>query len=297
MFRGLFLVPSGVKIIYFLYKGIKHMSYARHLPVLMYHHVSDKPGQITLSPRTFRAQMKWLAESGWKTVTAAEVEAFYHGARLPRKSVMLTFDGGWLDNWLQVFPVLQEFNLHAHLFLVTSLISDGPVRIPAGELVYSHDECQKLVKQGRADEVMLRWSEVREMHLSGLVEFHSHTHTHRRWDQKPVSRNPSDLLRVDILLSRKRMREMLGYCSQHLCWPEGWYCSDYIHVAEELGFTYLYTTERRMNNPVIGSQRIGRINTKERKNVGWLKRRLFYHTTPGFSSLLARHKGARRIAD
>ncbi|ENZ3492172.1 carbohydrate transporter, partial [Salmonella enterica subsp. enterica serovar Anatum] len=29
---------------YFLYKGIKHMSYARHLPVLMYHHVSDKPG-------------------------------------------------------------------------------------------------------------------------------------------------------------------------------------------------------------------------------------------------------------
>ncbi|EBQ4746811.1 carbohydrate transporter, partial [Salmonella enterica] len=49
------------------------MSYAQHLPVLMYHHVSDKPGQITLSPRTFRAQMKWLAESGWKTVTAAEV--------------------------------------------------------------------------------------------------------------------------------------------------------------------------------------------------------------------------------
>ncbi|EJY5089494.1 carbohydrate transporter, partial [Salmonella enterica] len=39
------------------------MSYARHLPVLMYHHVSDKPGQITLSPCTFRAQMKWLAES------------------------------------------------------------------------------------------------------------------------------------------------------------------------------------------------------------------------------------------
>ncbi|HHS7335118.1 TPA: hypothetical protein ACTPPK_004743, partial [Salmonella enterica] len=23
----------------------------------------------------------------------------------------------------------------------------------------------------------------------------------------------------------------------------------------------------------------------------------FYHTTPGFSSLLVRHKGARRIAD
>ncbi len=70
----------------------------------MYHHVSDKPGRITLSPRTFRAQMKWLAESGWKTVTAAEGEAFIMVLRLPRKSAScFDADGGWLDNWLQVF--------------------------------------------------------------------------------------------------------------------------------------------------------------------------------------------------
>lgn len=59
--------------------------------------------------------MQWLAESGWKTVTAAEMEFFYRGGRLPPKSVMLTFDDGYLDNWLQVFPVLQEFNLRAHI--------------------------------------------------------------------------------------------------------------------------------------------------------------------------------------
>ncbi|HAV9751869.1 TPA: polysaccharide deacetylase family protein, partial [Escherichia coli] len=97
-----------------MYENIKKELYVRHLPVLMYHHVSNKPGLVTLSPRTFREQMKWLAESDWKTVTAAEVEAFYRGETLPRKSVMLTFDDGWLDNWLQVFPVLQEFRLHAH---------------------------------------------------------------------------------------------------------------------------------------------------------------------------------------
>ncbi|HAX4851818.1 TPA: carbohydrate transporter, partial [Escherichia coli] len=56
-------------------------------------------------------------------------------------------------------------------------------------------------------------------------------------------------------------------------------------------------TERRMNNPASGSLRIGRISTKERENVGWLKRRLFYYTTPGFSSLLALHKGPRLTAD
>ncbi|HEA6326784.1 TPA: polysaccharide deacetylase family protein [Escherichia coli] len=274
-----------------------HVTDARHLPVLMYHHVSNKPGLVTLSPRIFRAQMKWLAESGWKTVTAAEVEAFYRGKKLPRKSVMLTFDDGWLDNWLQVFPVLQEFNLHAHIFLVTGLVSDGPARISADVQECSHDECRALIDLGRADDVMLRWSEVREMHCSGLVEFHSHTHTHRRWDCMPGISSPRNLFRADVILSRERMKEMLGYCSRHLCWPEGWYCPDYIRVAEELGFTYLYTTERRMNNPVSGSLRIGRISTKERENVGWLKRRLFYYITPGFSSLLALHKGPRLTTD
>ncbi|MEL2635189.1 hypothetical protein R9K98_00190, partial [Escherichia coli] len=39
--------------------------------------------------------------------------------------------------------------------------------------------------------------------------------------------------------------------------------------------------------------RIGRISTKERENCVWLKRRLFYYTTPFFSSLLALHKGPR----
>lgn len=273
------------------------MSYARHLPVLMYHHVSNKPGLVTLSPGTFRAQMQWLAESGWKTVTAAEAEAFYRGERLPRKSVMLTFDDGWLDNWLQVFPVLQEFNLHAHLFLVTGLVSDGPVRCAGDETEFTHDECLTLIEQGRADEVMLRWSEVREMQLSGLVEFHSHTHTHRRWDRMPDIHRPLDLLRADVLLSRERMKEMLGYCSRHLCWPEGWYSTEYIRMAQELGFTHLYTTERRMNTPFRGTQRIGRISTKERESVRWLKRRLFYYITPGFSSLLALHKGPRLTAD
>ncbi|EOW3509079.1 carbohydrate transporter, partial [Escherichia coli] len=47
---------------------------ARHLPVLMYHHVSRCPGLVTLSPETFCEQMKWLADNNWRTVTSAELE-------------------------------------------------------------------------------------------------------------------------------------------------------------------------------------------------------------------------------
>lgn len=272
------------------------MPSARQIPVLMYHHVSTRAGLVTLSPSTFRDQMQWLAESGWKTVTSSELEYFYRGGRLPRKSVMLTFDDGWLDNWFQMFPVLQEYKLNAHVFLITSLIGNGPARSQE-ESIFSHSECEKLIEQGCADDVMLRWSEVKEMRDSGFIEFHLHTHTHTRWDIFGGTHDPLNLLKTDILLGQEKMKEMLGHCSRHLCWPEGYYNRDYIHLAEELGFSYLYTTERRINTPRHGSLRIGRISTKEREHSGWLKRRLFYYTTPVFSSLLALHKGPRVNGD
>ncbi|EFI3432883.1 carbohydrate transporter, partial [Shigella flexneri] len=52
---------------------------ANHVPVLMYHHVSHCPGLVTLSPETFRKQMKWLAENNWKTLSSDELEFFYRG--------------------------------------------------------------------------------------------------------------------------------------------------------------------------------------------------------------------------
>ncbi len=248
---------------------------ARHLPVLMYHHVSRCPGLVTLSPETFCEQMKWLADNNWRTVTSAELEYFYQGGTLPRKSVMLTFDDGYLDNWLRAWPVLKEYNLHAHIFLITGLIGKGNVR-SRQEQEYSHRDCERLIADNRSDEVMLRWSEVREMRDSGLVEFHVHTHSHKRWDRLSVSRaEQCRLMKEDILVGKQCLTEKLGFCSSHLCWPEGYYNRDYINLAGKLGFSYLYTTERRMNCPENGSLRIGRISTKEREHSGWLKRRLF----------------------
>ncbi|MDM8927659.1 polysaccharide deacetylase family protein, partial [Escherichia coli] len=154
---------------------------------------------------------------------------------------------------------------------------------------YSHRDCEHQIATGNADNVMLRWSEVNEMLQSGLVEFHVHTHTHTRWDKKFTSREEQcKHLRQDLLSGREYLKKMTGKCSKHLCWPEGYYNKDYIQIAEELGFHYLYTTERRMNAPAKGTTRIGRISTKERENCVWLKRRLFYYTTPFFSSLLFR---------
>ena len=73
------------------------MSLGQPLPVLMYHHISPKPGLVTCSPENFRAHMQWLAENGWKTLATDDFAQALASGEVPKKSVLVTFDDGYLD--------------------------------------------------------------------------------------------------------------------------------------------------------------------------------------------------------
>jgi peptidoglycan/xylan/chitin deacetylase (PgdA/CDA1 family) len=259
---------------------------ARVLPVLMYHHVSPHPGLVTVTPETFRAQMAWLSRHHWRVLTTAEIEAYFAGQPFPGKSVAITFDDGYADNWRHAHPVLAEFGFTAQLFVVTGWLGDGPVRGDTELPCPDHETSKKLVAAGDADRVMLRWSEVEAMATAGSFEFHSHTHTHTRWDLRhapgPVRH---EALAADLAQSRSALTERLGAVSRHLCWPQGFYDDDYIELARQAGFDHLYTTERRANRPGGDTFRIGRISTKERPGAAWLGRRLDTYRSPWLSRL------------
>ena len=73
---------------------------ARAVPVLMYHHISSSPGMIIVTPENFAAQMAYLASAGYRTLGSRQLAAFLAGEPVPAKSVVLTFDDGYLDNWV-----------------------------------------------------------------------------------------------------------------------------------------------------------------------------------------------------
>lgn len=57
------------------------------LPIIMYHEVKpDKSGKDAIQPWEFEADLKWLAENGYKTVVMADVIAYVRdGTPLPEK--------------------------------------------------------------------------------------------------------------------------------------------------------------------------------------------------------------------
>jgi peptidoglycan/xylan/chitin deacetylase (PgdA/CDA1 family) len=264
---------------------------ARTVPVLMYHHVSPSPGLVTMAPENFRAQMRWLAEHGYATIGCDDLAGFIKGRPLPAKSVLLTFDDGYLDNYVHAHPILAEFGLRAALFLVTGNIGDGPARACAGEgappATSAHNACKEAIAAGRADEVMLRWSEVERMRAAGTFEFHSHTHTHTRWDKAEPDRATRDAkLAADLAASRAELQARLGAATPHLCWPQGYYDDGYRAAALAAGFSHLYTTRRGTCLPGTAADEIPRIVAKDRPGA-WLGSRLRLYGTPWLARLYA----------
>ena len=259
-------------------------SFSRPIPVLTYHHVSPAGGPLSISAACFDSQMKWLANNGYVTLTADEFASYLHGERMPDKSILLTFDDGYLDNYLHAHPILNRYGHNALMFLVTERIHDGPARSLAERHAHTtptHEECERLIETGRADDVTVRWSEIEAMRAAGTFEFHSHTHSHRRWD---LSCNDAGskraMIGADIETAKSILSERLGTESKHLCWPEGYYDADYIGAALDAGYEYLYTTRNvRLNAPGSDRHQIQRM-VDNGKGDEWLERKLWRYRHP-----------------
>jgi peptidoglycan/xylan/chitin deacetylase (PgdA/CDA1 family) len=141
------------------------------------------------------------------------------------------------------------------------------------------------------DGAFLRWSEVEAMVEAGTFEFHSHTHSHTRWDKAIIDQSRRDVaLAEDLAASRAALAARLGGDGLHLCWPQGYYDPAYQRVAREAGFRYLYTTEPGVVRADTDPARIPRIVVKD-KPVGWFASRLRLYRNPLGAALYLGLKG------
>lgn len=222
------------------------MNRNRTVPVLMYHHVTPAGGAINVTPEHFRDQLAWLRARGYRSLTCEEFAAHLAGKAAPARSVLITFDDGYLDNYVYAWPLLREYGFHAVVFLVTSWIGNGPARACTSDAgatlpeTPSHDECVRRMAKGGVQDFALRWSEIERMRTDGVVEFHSHTHTHTRWDKLEGDKNAH--MTDELVQSRACLARHLGETSDHLCWPQGYFDPDYVRIAQKVGFRHLYTT-------------------------------------------------------
>ena len=137
-----------------------------------------------------------------------------------------------------------------------------------------HVECKQKIAAGLTDEIIVRWDEVRAMAAAGTFEFHSHTHTHTRWDKIFADEAKNAAMAQELQLSRQFLLEQLGEVSAHLCWPQGYFDSKYVRLAQDAGFQYFYTVDALgFNLPDTPVNHIYRYAVRN-KGVWWFGLRL-----------------------
>lgn len=216
----------------------------------MYHHVNPEGNFINVTPERFEVQMRYLSAHGYKSLTIDDLKRIDTvQTEFLQRSIMITFDDGWLDNWLYAFPILKKYGLKAVLFVVTSWISEKGIRKNIQPLP-SHKQCLEMMNRGQQNKVMLSWEELKEMENSGVFDIQSHTHSHIRWDKHYSDPHTCrEALRKDLERARLIIKEYLGKDADALCWPWGINEPWYQDVALEAGYRFLFTTEKGCNTP------------------------------------------------
>ena len=139
------------------------------IPIIMYHCINDRPhdnplGFLAFSPDQFRQHLKYFKKQGFRCVTLTELYKIALEGKLGKdKLAVLTFDDGFLDNWLIVRDILEQFNATATIFVSPDFADDGPVRT------------LKNVPNVWGN---LNYAEMIELEKRGIADIQSHTMTH-----------------------------------------------------------------------------------------------------------------------
>jgi peptidoglycan/xylan/chitin deacetylase (PgdA/CDA1 family) len=182
------------------------------VPILMYHYVSELPPDaddirrgLTVTPGLFRAHMQYLHDQGYITVSLYDLyDALTSGTPLPPKSIILTFDDGYIDAYTNVFPVLKQFGFIGTFFIITS-------------------------RADASDPAYLSWPQIVEMSRAGM-SMEPHTKDHLDLRQRD-----HEFLIYQMQGSIESLAAYTGITPRMFDYPVGHYDAATLQVARELG--------------------------------------------------------------
>lgn len=198
--------------------------------ILMYHSLLKDParhGKYVVSPDLFESDLKYLKELGYSFVGIQELIDFvYSGAPLPKKSVVITFDDGYYNNYLYAYPLLEKYDAKMVISVIGKYTDLYDCEKP--NAYYSH----------------VTWDMINEMLASGRVEIGNHTysmHTNgeRRGSKKikgETDEHYSKILTEDIGKLQAEMFEHTGTYPSVYTYPFGAISNASFGIIADMGF-------------------------------------------------------------
>jgi len=212
------------------------------IPILMYHEIiSERQGEINkqenyspyfITRENFERQMRYLYENNYQVISLRDLIALKNNIRInntTKKYVIITFDDGYLGNYINAYPIIQRYKFKATIFVIVNKIG-----------FKNH----------------LSWSQLKEMIPNGIdVQSHTLTHTY-------LELLPEGEIKKELEDSRKILEEKLNNSIQFISYPQGSYNKKIFDLTKKAGYIGSCTSDIGTFDISDNLHQIKRINIK-----------------------------------
>ncbi len=196
-----------------------------YAPILAYHHIALKRPQNSyyVSPAIFDQQMKWLKNNDYHVITLNQFYAAAVGKeKIPKKPIVITFDDGLRDQYINAFPILKKYNYTATFFIKMNNLNKGG----------------------------MTWAQLKELQKAGnIIGSHSVNHDN-------MANMPKNQLKYELEESKNILEQNLGVKIKYFCYPGGNYSANTIQAVKNAGYLAATTTKHKVNQEIKDSNSI-----------------------------------------
>ena len=210
------------------------------IPILMYHMVREtddpKEKRYCCHPKTFKRQMSYLKKAGYQVIGLEQLVHYIiltsqtsQQIRLTKshKSVVITFDDGFADNYDNAFLVLKKYGFPATIFVVSQLVGK------TNEWMHNN---------GYPQRKLLDWEELKKISENGIT-IGSHTTTHAS-----LIDIETESARQDISNSKSELEDALGRSVNFFAYPYGLFNEQVEKLVVEAGYLGACSTRSGFNS-------------------------------------------------
>lgn len=216
----------------------KNISY-EYPRVLMYHMVCEhlpknnsKFNRLRVKPSQFEKQLIWLKKNHFKSYTMNELVTL---KEIPKKTVVITFDDGYEDNFINAFPILKKYNFKATIYIVLNRFNQD----------WATDKDLDQSSYELNSEKMLLDEQIQEMINSHLIEIGSHTLDHVALPKISIHEKIKQ-----IKESKVRIENMFNVKCNSFAYPFGFFDKDSTKIVQECDYTNAVTTINGVFNEI-----------------------------------------------
>ena len=206
--RCLFVLKN---LLYIILYFVARVTSRHEVSILLYHSVDSNGAWHAVHPKEFIRQMEYLRKN-YSIVSLNDIMDFAEKRNsLAKKSVAITFDDGYYDNYLNVYPYFRKHKLSATIFVTTGY-------------------CGKKALLDGIPLEMLGWNEIKEM-SQNIINIGAHTITHPNLQKISLEETKNE-----ILGSKEEIEKTIGRDVDYFAYPFGMYNDEIIDLVNFLGF-------------------------------------------------------------